>query len=127
MIQSLSTDGSKGGRLCNSTAALLLPGEARPDMARVTPGRECLIAISSTFERLRFYPSLAMGWLDYRLHEYKVGRSRITGDDAHWDSRWPYEEEDAPVQGAVAKGGGVEPTRGIEPRTPSLRVKCSTS
>lgn len=110
-------DGSKGGRLCNSAAALLLPGEARPDVAGVTLWRECPIAISSAFECLHFCLSLAMGWLEHHLHEYKAGSPRATGDDAGWESRSPYEQVDAPVHGGVAKGGEVEPTRGIEPRT----------
>jgi len=46
-----------------------------------------------TFERLHAYLVTAMGWLDYHLHAFEIGRRRIAANDADWESEWPHENE----------------------------------
>jgi dihydrofolate reductase len=50
---------------------------------------------------------------------------RLSGDQ--WDRRGTRRPRTWPQQKAAVSSGFEEPTRGFEPRTPSLRVKCSTS
>jgi hypothetical protein len=55
--------------------------------------RRIEVPLDATFERLHAYLVAAMGWLDYHLHEFEVGRRRISASDADWESEWPYEDE----------------------------------
>jgi hypothetical protein len=57
-----------------------------------------------TFERLHVYVNAALGWLDYHLHEFQVGRRRIT-PDVDWLDEAPSEDEALVALSSVLSSG----------------------
>jgi len=55
--------------------------------------RRLVVPADSTFDQLHRYINTAVGWLDYHLHEFEVGRRRIAASDADWEGEWPREDE----------------------------------
>lgn len=67
--------------------------------------RRLEVPADSTFESLHRYLNIAMGWLDYHLHAFEVGRRRIAAPDPDWESEWPHEDESRVTLGDVLARG----------------------
>ncbi len=81
--------GADAGPSTTSVARLLVT------LQSVEPAvwRRLEVLATSTFDQLHRYINAAMGWLDYHLHEFRVGRRRIAASDADWETEWPHEDE----------------------------------
>ena len=67
--------------------------------------RRLEVPADSTFDQLHRYINAAMGWLDYHLHEFRVGRRRIAASDADWETEWPHEDETQVTLGEALADG----------------------
>ncbi len=67
--------------------------------------RRLEVPVRSTFAQLHQYLNTAMGWLDYHLHDFEVGKRRIAAPDAEWESEGPHEDEARVVLADVLAGG----------------------